>query len=92
MMSADRSLDALRREIDAIDESLHDLIMRRTTVVEQVRDLKRGHKVKIRPAREAEILYRLASRHQGPFPPSTCPRRPARIGTWRATSMGPSPP
>ncbi len=67
-MSADRSLDALRREIDAIDETLHDLIIRRTTVVEQVRDLKRGHKIKIRPAREAEILYHLASRHQGMFP------------------------
>jgi len=68
MMSADRSLEALRQEIDAIDETLHDLIMRRTSVVEKVRDLKRGHKVKIRPAREAEILYRLVSRHQGPFP------------------------
>ncbi len=67
-MSADRSLDALRREIDAIDETLHDLIIRRTTVVERVRDHKRGHKIKIRPAREAEILYHLASRHQGLFP------------------------
>ncbi len=67
-MSADRSLDALRREIDAIDETLHDLIMRRTQVVEKVRDLKRRHKVKIRPAREAEILYHLMSRHEGLFP------------------------
>ncbi|MDH5748591.1 MAG: chorismate mutase [Rhodospirillales bacterium] len=67
-MSAEKPLDALRREIDAIDDSIHDLIMRRTQVVEHVRDLKAGDPVKIRPAREAEILYRLIGRHKGPFP------------------------
>ncbi len=67
-MSADTSLDALRREIDAIDDQIHDLIMRRTQVVERVRDVKRGQPIKIRPAREAEIIYRLLARHRGPFP------------------------
>ncbi len=67
-MSADKPLDALRHEIDVIDDSIHDLIMRRTKVVERIRDLKRGQKVKIRPAREAEILRRLTGRHKGPFP------------------------
>ena len=76
-MSADTSLDALRREIDSIDDNIHDLIMRRTKVVEQVRVAKRGQKVKIRPARECSILYRLISRHKGPFPK----RELARI--WR---------
>ncbi len=67
-MSAEKSLEALRREIDAIDDAIHDLIMKRTQVVERVRDVKRNDAVKIRPAREAEILYRLVARHQGHFP------------------------
>ena len=67
-MSARKTLDSLRREIDKIDDALHDLIVRRTKAVEGVRDLKRGLKVKIRPAREAQILHRLMARHTGPFP------------------------
>lgn len=67
-MSADKSLDGLRLEIDTIDDQIHDLIMARTEVVKQVRELKRGEPVKIRPAREASILYRLIERHKGPFP------------------------
>jgi hypothetical protein len=42
--------------------------MRRTTIVEKVRNLKRNDRIKIRPAREAEIVYRLIARHRGPFP------------------------
>jgi len=68
MTTDENELQALRREIDAIDDSLHDLIMERTRVVERVRHAKRGEKIKIRPAREAEILYRLMARHKGPFP------------------------
>jgi len=67
-MRADKQLDALRREIDTIDSDIHDLLMKRTKIVEKVRDHKRGQKVKIRPAREAEILYRLTARHEGVFP------------------------
>ncbi len=71
------SLDSLRAEIDKIDNTMHDLIMRRTAIVEHVRDLKKKSPVKIRPAREALILYRLLARHRGPFPK----REIARI--WR---------
>ena len=77
-MTVDKDkLAALRREIDRIDESIHDLIIERTKVVEKVRNAKRGEKIKIRPAREAEILYRLMKRHRGHFPK----RELARI--WR---------
>ncbi|MEK9672699.1 MAG: chorismate mutase [Rhodospirillaceae bacterium] len=62
------TLADLRDQIDAIDDQLHDLIMQRTQIVEHVRDLKQGQPVKIRPAREAEILYRLMERHGGHFP------------------------
>ena len=71
------TLDSLRAEIDKIDDAIHDLIMRRTEIVENVRDLKKKSPVKIRPSREAAILYRLMGRHQGPFPK----REVARI--WR---------
>lgn len=67
-MSADTSLDDLRLDIDKIDDQIHDLIMARTEVIKQVRELKSGQAVKIRPAREARILYRLIERHRGPFP------------------------
>jgi len=67
-MSAEITLDALRQEIDDIDSQIHDLLIERTLVVEKVRTVKRGQKVKIRAAREAEILYRLTSRHKGLFP------------------------
>ncbi len=67
-MCADKSLEQLRQEIDGIDDRIHDLIMDRTEVIKQVRELKRGQPVKIRPAREARILYRLIERHRGPFP------------------------
>ncbi len=76
-MSAGKSLDALRREIDRIDDAIHDLIQRRTKVVERVRDLKANDRVKIRPSREDEILYRLMASHRGNFPK----RELARI--WR---------
>ena len=61
-------LKSLRQKIDAIDNSIHELILKRTRVVEEVRLVKQGEKIKIRPAREAEILYRLIARHKGPFP------------------------
>lgn len=63
-----RKLADVRREIDDIDTQLHDLIMRRAEVVEEVRTLKHNDAVKIRPARECEIAYRLCARHRGNFP------------------------
>ena len=77
-MSDDKEkLRALRDEIDTIDRNLHELIMRRTEVVEGVRAAKQSSAVMIRPSREAEILYRLTAQHRGGFPK----RELARI--WR---------
>lgn len=66
-MNEEKLLD-LRRQIDEIDHALHDLIQRRTRIVEGVREIKKDVAVKIRPAREAEILYRLCAEHASPFP------------------------
>lgn len=72
MTSDPPSLTDLRREIDRIDEALHDLLMQRTGVVEQVRGVKRQDAGgNWRPAREAEVLRRLLARHRGGLPRGT---------------------
>jgi chorismate mutase len=68
-MAAEKSLEKLRLEIDKIDETIHSAIIRRAELVEQVGAFKAGKGMPaLRPAREAEILRRLISRHQGRFP------------------------
>jgi chorismate mutase/prephenate dehydratase len=69
-MANDReSLDDLRREIDEIDENLHDLLMRRAGLVERIRAVKRMDSIAtVRPGREAFILRKLTGRHSGGFP------------------------
>jgi chorismate mutase / prephenate dehydratase len=63
------SLDDYRREIDAIDDGIHDLLMRRAEAVSQIGQIKaRERSVVFRPAREAQILRRLVGRHQGSLP------------------------
>src|ERR1700758_2896810 len=59
----------LRRRIDAIDDQMHDLLMERAEIVAQVAASKRGGDVAFyQPAREAQILRRLAARHHGILP------------------------
>ena len=62
------TLEELRTEIDRIDDTIHDLLMDRALVVEGVRKLKDDNRPMYRPGREADILYRLATRHSGAFP------------------------
>lgn len=68
MTDKKKALAAVRQEIDAIDEQIQDLLIQRTEVVEKVREIKEGETVKIRPSREAEMMYRLTARHHGNFP------------------------
>ena len=78
MSEAIKSLEEVRREIDEIDAALHDLIMRRTRVVEQVMAAKgttnTGNYI---PGREIKVLRGLMDRHEGAFP------RQALIRMWR---------
>ncbi|MCC6471606.1 MAG: chorismate mutase [Alphaproteobacteria bacterium] len=67
MNAPGQSLDDLRREIDRIDDSMHDLVMRRAELAERVRRAK-GDGPSFRPAREAQLLRRLLGRHQGSLP------------------------
>jgi chorismate mutase / prephenate dehydratase len=78
MPPSDKTLDALRREIDEIDDAMHDLLMRRAAVSEQVRAAKQGERaVVFRPGREAAIVRRLLARHRGALPPD------AVVQVWR---------
>jgi chorismate mutase/prephenate dehydratase len=72
-------LQALRQEIDSIDDQIHDLLMRRTEIVHGVARVKNkarqmsedAHLVPslaMRPDREASILRRLNDRHRGELP------------------------
>ena len=76
-MSAQKSLNALRGEIDAIDEAIHDLLMRRTQVVEEIGETKGDNGDAHRPGREALIIRRLVDRHTGTFP------KQALVRVWR---------
>lgn len=61
-------LAELRAELDAIDDQIHDLLMKRATVVESVASDGGKTGTKIRPGREAIILRRLLARHRGAWP------------------------
>jgi chorismate mutase / prephenate dehydratase len=59
----------LRRHIDQIDDRLHDLLIERAAIVGRVAASKKDGDVAFyQPAREAEILRRLAARHRGALP------------------------
>ena len=78
-------LDTLRSKIDAIDDQIHSLLLRRTDLVTQIGDLKRSRGVdgfSLRPAREAAIIRRLVARHRGPFPVATL------VHLWRTLLSG----
>lgn len=76
-MNKGRTLADVRAEIDAIDDAIQDLLIRRTALVEEVRSIKSDWRVKIQPSREAEIVYRLMERHHGAFP------RRDLVAMWR---------
>jgi chorismate mutase/prephenate dehydratase len=63
----DPALQALRAEIDALDDAMHDLLMRRAGVVARMAAsrAKSGAGSPLRPGREAAVLRRLLGRHSG---------------------------
>lgn len=83
--AAPETLAALRAEIDALDDALHDALMRRAAVVERLaRSGAKPREAVLRPGREAAILRRLLARHAGALP------KPALVRVWReifATSL-----
>ncbi|MCG6116420.1 MAG: chorismate mutase [Mesorhizobium sp.] len=63
-------LSELRAKIDAIDESIHHLLMQRATVIDELIAAKGTQRngAAFRPGREADMMHRLVARHRGHLP------------------------
>lgn len=78
-------IQSVRTKIDKIDYQIHDLLMQRADLVQEVIDIKKFEAqldtnktpTIYRPAREAEIVKNILKRHNGLLPHSTI------IGLWR---------
>ena len=74
-------LQNIRNKIDSIDNKIHDLLIERAVIVEQVVEEKKKSKetnlVVYRPSREHEILVRIIQRHKGNLPEKSL------INIWR---------
>ncbi|MDB9761880.1 chorismate mutase [Alphaproteobacteria bacterium] len=74
-------LQNIRNKIDSIDNKIHDLLIERAEIVEQVVEEKKKSKetnlVVYRPSREHEILVRIIQRHKGNLPEKSL------INIWR---------
>lgn len=64
------TLKDIRAAIDGIDDAMHDLLMQRVALASSVAAAKAADDgtVRLRPAREAQVLRRLVARHSGPLP------------------------
>jgi chorismate mutase len=67
------SLGNLRKEIDRIDEAMHQLLMERGEIIDRLISVKRNQETgsAFRPVREAEMMRRLVKRHKGILPLDT---------------------
>jgi chorismate mutase len=67
------TLADLRREIDRIDEAMHRLLMERGEIIDTLIATKKTAESgsAFRPAREADMMRRLADRHRGILPLDT---------------------
>lgn len=68
-MYKSQTLDTIRQNIDRIDNTVHDMLCERASLASSIaaEKKKRGMPV-VHPAREARMVRRLLSRHQGPLP------------------------
>jgi chorismate mutase len=69
----------LRREIDRIDEAMHELLIERGEIIDRLIAVKKTQESgsAFRPAREADMMHRLVERHHGNLPLDTVE------GIWR---------
>lgn len=67
------SLADLRKEIDRIDETMHNLLMERGEIINRLISVKHSQETgsAFRPAREADMMRRLVKRHKGVLPLDT---------------------
>jgi chorismate mutase / prephenate dehydratase len=68
-------LASLRGEIDALDDAIHDLLIRRAEVVARLAQSRaKAEGPPLRPGREAQVLRRLLTRNRAPLPASAVMR------------------
>jgi len=69
----DQSLTDLRRDIDRIDETMHELLIERGEIIGRLVAVKKTQETgsAFRPAREADMMRRLVKRHHGNLPLDT---------------------
>jgi chorismate mutase len=67
------TLTDLRREIDRIDEAMHELLLERGRIIDRLIATKKTQESgsAFRPAREADMMRRLVQRHRGNLPLDT---------------------
>jgi len=68
------SLSDLRKDIDRLDEAMHQLLIERSEIIDRLITVKRSQETgssAFRPAREAEMMRRLVNRHKGILPLDT---------------------
>src|ERR1700726_513756 len=67
------SLAELRKEIDAIDEGVHRLLLQRGDIIDRLIQVKQTQESPsaFRPARKADMMRRLVERHRGILPLDT---------------------
>jgi chorismate mutase len=72
-VKAPPALAELRKEIDRIDEAMHQLLMERGQIIDQLIASKGTQESgsAFRPAREADMMRRLVQRHKGILPLDT---------------------
>jgi chorismate mutase len=65
-----QSLSDLRREIDRIDASMHQLLMERGEIIDRLISVKRSQETgsAFRPGREAAMMREIVGRHRGILP------------------------
>ncbi|TDI65698.1 MAG: hypothetical protein E2O89_02175 [Alphaproteobacteria bacterium] len=104
MSDNSNSLPELRHKIDQIDDRLQDLIVERTAVVLEIAQAKAQQaaqnkpnaeagdgpgRLAMRPGREAAILRRLLSRHQGALPKKVLVRLWRELFSAKTRLQGP---
>ena len=62
-----KDLKSLRKKIDSIDDQLLDLILKRTSIVDQVGAIKKNSLDVVDKKRESEVIKKLLNLHEGNF-------------------------
>lgn len=76
--AASPAIDDIRRQIDALDDRIHDALMARAELVLKIAEEKKKKKLPVvQPAREARLIRRLLGRHTGDLP------KMAVVRIWR---------